>query len=459
MRDERTVGVVGMALSSGRLSALLAAQGLARAEFAALADAAGVIVARSPERFVGQRAPNWHAMAMANPPPATMTAQSLENVTVLVAPARLRAAPGWVVAVAKPHAVHTAGWQAPLQGLAFGAVGALALAALLAAWLARRLLRPVQALADGARAVVTAEGDGPALAVAAARSQVAEFETLRLCLAEADAALRHRAEAERQAAAALRASDAREQELRAEFLRVARVSEMGQMAATLAHELNQPLAALSNHLNGARRLLARDGEQAPPAAVRDALAQAAGAAVHAGKIVRRMLALAARGEAARRIEEPARLIEEASELALILAKHADVQVRLALDRQAPRVLADRVQIQQVVLNLMHNAIEAMAESGGERTLTVTLCGEGAERVAIAVADTGPGLPEEVRAELFAPFVTTKRDGLGIGLSVCRTIVEAHGGRIWAEPNPGGGTVFRLTLPAATETAAEDAGPG
>jgi signal transduction histidine kinase len=448
-REERTIGVVGMALSYGRLSALLAAQGLPPGEVASLADARGVIVARSPdpERSVGRQAPGWYAMAMANARPATMTAQSLEGETMLLASAWLRAAPGWVVAVATPHAAHVAGWRAPLQGLAFGAVGALTLAALLAAWLARRLLRPVEALAEGARAVVAAEHDGPALAAVAARSNVTEFETLRLGLAEAEAALRRRAEAERQAEAALRASAAREQTLRAEFLRLARVGEIGQMAATLAHELNQPLAALTNYLNGARRLLEQDGDRTRLAAARDALAQAAGASLRAGQIVRRMLALAARGEAVRRIEAPAALVEEASELALVLAGHAGVQVRLELDRQAPKILADRVQIRQVVLNLMHNAIEAMADSGGERRLTVTLEAEGAERVAIAVADTGPGLPEQVRAELFAPFMTTKRDGVGIGLSVCRTIVEAHGGRIRAEPNPGGGTVFRLTLPA------------
>jgi signal transduction histidine kinase len=449
-REQRTIGVVGMALSYGRLSALLAAQGLPPGDVASLADARGVIVARSrdPERSVGRHAPGWYAMAMANARPATMTAQPLEGETVLLASARLSAAPGWVVAVATPHAAHAADWQAPLQRLAVGAAGTLAFAALLAAWLARHLLDPVQALAEGARALAAAGRDDavPAAAVAA-RSPVAEFETLRLGLVEAEAALRRRAEAERQAEAALRASDARVRTLRAEFLRLGRVGEIWQMAAPLAHELNRPLAALADDLDGARRLLDQDGDRTRLAAARDALAQAAGASLRAGQIVRRMLALAVRGEAVRRIEAPAELVEEASQLALVLAGHAGVQVRLELDRQAPKVLADRAQIRQVVFHLMHTAIEAMADGGGERRLTVTLEAEGAERVAIAVADTGPGLPEQARAELFAPFVTTRHDDVGIGLSVCRTIVEAHGGRIRAEPNPGGGTVFRLTLPA------------
>jgi C4-dicarboxylate-specific signal transduction histidine kinase len=458
MRAGRVAWVVGMVLSPVRLSALLAAQRLSDGEFAALADARGILVARShrAEQFVGQPAQGWYQAVMADPQGAALKASSLEGEEVLLAAERLRAAPGWAVAVATPYAAHIANWRTPLQGLAFGAIAALTLAATLAVWLAQRLLRPVQALADGARAVA-AEGDSPALAVAAARSNVAEFETLRLCMADADAALRQRAAAERQTAAALHASELRERELRAEFLRVARVSEMGQMAATLAHELNQPLAAVTNYLNGARRLLERADDQPPLAAARHALTHAASASVRAGQIVRRMHGLAVRGETIRRIETPAGLIEEASELALILAKHAGVQVRLELDRTAPAVLVDRVQIQQALLNLMHNAIEAMGASDGERTLVVTLRGEEDGRVAIAVADTGPGLPDEVQAELFAPFVTTKPDGVGIGLSVSRTIVEAHGGRIWAEPNPGGGMVFRLTLPAAAATAMEDAG--
>ncbi len=130
------------------------------------------------------------------------------------------------------------------------------------------------------------------------------------------------------------------------------------------------------------------------------------------------------------------------------------------------MLADRVQVQQVLLNLMHNAIEAMAEQGesgggsggGGGMLTVTLRAAADGFVEIGVADTGPGLPPEVEADLFAPFVTTKPGGVGVGLSVCRTIVEGHGGRIWAEPNPGGGTVFRFTLPAAAAVERHESAP-
>ncbi|GGG45231.1 hypothetical protein GCM10010964_35790 [Caldovatus sediminis] len=463
-----TVWAVGVTLAPARLSALLAAQGLTDGAFAAVADARGIVVARSrdAERFIGRSAETWYAAAMADGGGAghVTRGRSLEHEEVLMATHRLWAAPGWAVIVAAPYAAHAASWRAPLRGLAVGGAAALALAAALATWLARRLLRPVEALALGARAVAMADGTGPDLAIAAPRSTVAEFEALRLGIADAEAALRRRAEAERRAAAALRESDRRMQELRSEFLRVARLSEMGQMAVTLAHELSQPLAASVNYINGARRLVERAAAEGDPQrdAALEALGRAAGEAVRAGQIIRRMRGLALRGEAEKRIEDPASLVEEANELAWILAKHAQVEVRLALDRLAPTVLADRIQIQQVLLNLMHNAIEAMEGQEAERRLTVSTrraAAAGAEQVEISVADTGPGLPEEVQAELFAPFVTTKPGGVGVGLSVCRTIVEAHGGRIWAEPNPGGGTVFRFTLPASGAAGGDDAESG
>ncbi len=478
VRDEggrRVIWAVGVTLPPPRLSALLAAHGLPEGAVATVVDAGGVLVARSRDaaRFVGRPAGTWYGTAIAEGGgPGTVTkGRSMEGETVLLASHWLRAAPGWAVLVAIPYAEHVASWMAPLRGFAVGAAVTLVLAASLAAWLARRLLRPVEALARGARSVAAAGGTGPDLAIAAPRSTVAEFEALRLGLADAEAALRQRAEAERRAAAALRESDRRVQELRAEFLRVARLSEMGQMAVTLAHELNQPLAASVNYINGARRLIERaaaegatgPGAGSPPyGAALEALGRAAGEAIRVGQVIRRMRGFAFRAEAEKQIVDPPSLVEEVNELALILARHAHVEVGLSLDPQVPPVLADRVQIQQVLLNLMHNAIEAMEGQQRERRLTVTVhAAAGADLVEFSVADTGPGLPDEVKAELFAPFVTTKPSGVGIGLSVCRTIVEAHGGRIWAEPNPGGGTVFRFTLPVATARATdgEGAAPG
>ncbi|MBX6742295.1 MAG: PAS domain S-box protein [Acetobacteraceae bacterium] len=252
----------------------------------------------------------------------------------------------------------------------------------------------------------------------------------------------------RRAEAALRESDRRMRELQAEFLHIARMSEIGQMATTLAHELNQPLAAVANYINGSRRLLdaAEPTEKLP--AVRQALAAAAQQAIHAGQIIRRMRSFVARGDTDKRIEELDELVQGAAELVSLPAKQRRVEVQLNLRPQGQRVLADRTQVQQVLVNLMHNAIEAMEESE-RRSLTVTAHPVEGEMVEIAVADTGPGIPPEIAADLFKPFNTTKRSGMGVGLSVCRTIVEAHGGRIQAEPNPGGGTVFRFTLPAVS----------
>jgi two-component system sensor kinase FixL len=237
---------------------------------------------------------------------------------------------------------------------------------------------------------------------------------------------------------------ARLQELQQELLLAARLRATGQMAAALAHELNQPLTAVANYLRGVLRLLER--EQADMARVREAIGLAAEQTLRAGEIIRRLRDFVARGEVNRRPERVSTLIEEASALALVGARERNVHVTLNVPTDLPLVLVERVPVEQVLLNLMRNAVEAMAETE-RRTLTVTAAASG-DHVTIGVADTGPGLSPEVAVQLFQPFVTTKPDGMGIGLSICRTIIEAHGGRIWAEANPGGGTVFRLTLPVA-----------
>ena len=237
---------------------------------------------------------------------------------------------------------------------------------------------------------------------------------------------------------------ARLQELQQELLLAARLRATGQMAAALAHELNQPLTAVANYLRGVLRLLER--EQADLARVREAVGLAAQQTLRAGEIIRRLRDFVARGEVDRRPERVNTLIEEASALALAGARERNVHVTLNVPSDLPMVLVERVPVEQVLLNLMRNAIEAMVNTE-RRDLTVTTEAAG-PHVTISVADTGPGLAPEVAVQLFQPFVTTKPDGMGIGLSICRTIIEAHGGRIWAEGNPGGGTVFRLTLPVA-----------
>jgi two-component system sensor kinase FixL len=158
----------------------------------------------------------------------------------------------------------------------------------------------------------------------------------------------------------------------------------------------------------------------------------------------------ARGEADKRHEELGRLIEETSALALVGTRERGVDVAFRLDTGLPQVLVDRIQIQQVLHNLMRNAVEALTDKAGAgcRTLLVSAVRAGPDAVEAAVADNGPGIAPEVAGRIFEPFVSAKPGGMGVGLSISRSIVEAHGGRLWAEPNPGGGTVFRLTLPVA-----------
>ncbi len=240
------------------------------------------------------------------------------------------------------------------------------------------------------------------------------------------------------------ATEARLQELQSELVHVSRLTAMGEMASALAHELNQPLSAIANFMNGSQRLLAEPSDD-NATQVKQALGRAADEAMRAGDIIRRLRDFVSRGESERRIESITKLIEEASALALVGSKDLGIKIRYRYDPLADMVLADRVQIQQVLLNLMRNATEAMRECARrELVLSSRLAPDSMAEV--AVADSGHGISKDVAAQLFKPFVTTKRDGMGVGLSISRTIIDAHGGHIWCEPNPGGGTVFKFTLP-------------
>ena len=237
-------------------------------------------------------------------------------------------------------------------------------------------------------------------------------------------------------------TEARLQDLQSELVHVSRLTALGEMASALAHELNQPLAAIANYLQGSGDLLAR--EPVPIDKVKGALGKASDQALRAGEIIRRLREFVARGETERSVESLSKLIEEASALALVGAKEHGVGVRYAMDPAVDLVLADRVQIQQVVLNLIRNAIDAMEDSPVRRLTIATRPAPG-EMAEIEVADTGPGISPEIASQLFQPFVTTKRTGMGVGLSISRTIVEAHGGRLWAESNKDGGATFHFTL--------------
>lgn len=240
-------------------------------------------------------------------------------------------------------------------------------------------------------------------------------------------------------------TEARMQEQQQELLHMARFTALGEMASTLAHEINQPLTAITNYLKGSRRLLEKSQDH-NASILRDAVEKAADQALRAGDVIRRLRDFVARGESERQVERLPALIEDASSLALVGAREADVRVTYELDPAAELVLTDRIQIQQVLLNLMRNAVEAM-QGQPRRELHIATAARLDGMAEVSVIDTGPGLVPEVSAQLFQPFVTTKKQGMGVGLSICRTIVESHGGHIWAEQAPGGGTAFRFTLRA------------
>ncbi|MDO1558594.1 PAS domain S-box protein [Brevundimonas sp. 2R-24] len=248
-------------------------------------------------------------------------------------------------------------------------------------------------------------------------------------------------------------TEARLHEMQDELVHVSRLTALGEMASALAHELNQPLTAIGNYLNGLRRTMERDRaltcEKAAPI-----LLKAADQAQRAGEIIRRLRNFVAKGEADKRLESLSKLVEEAVALAFVGGKELGVRLQVRLDPRRDRVLVDKVQIQQVLLNLIRNAMEAMAESD-RRELQIYSQAAGRGWVRLVVADTGPGLAPDVLEQLFQPFLTTKAHGLGVGLSICRTIIEAHGGRIEARNAAGGGARFELTLPLLEKDEEED----
>lgn len=235
-------------------------------------------------------------------------------------------------------------------------------------------------------------------------------------------------------------------ELQSELLHVSRLSAMGQMASALAHELNQPLTAIMNYVRAARRFM-EDGAGINPKAI-EAMDKAVAQTTRAGQIIRRLREFVEKGRTNQARDNLNKVVEEASALALVGARESGVKVIFSLSPSLPDVQVDRIQIQQVILNLIRNSIEAMAESEW-RELSIRTGVRGAE-AEVEIADTGSGLTAQVMAQLFQPFVTTKSQGMGLGLSISRSIIDAHGGRIWAEPGAAEGVTFRFTVPFAEQ---------
>jgi two-component system, LuxR family, sensor kinase FixL len=200
-------------------------------------------------------------------------------------------------------------------------------------------------------------------------------------------------------------------------------------------------------MKGSRRLMA--GSPDPnKSKIETALDRAAEQAIRAGQIIRRLRDFVARGESEKRIESLSKLVEEAGALGLAGAREQGVRLRFNLNPEYDLVLVDRVQIQQVLVNLFRNALEAMAHSP-QRELIASNAKVTDDMIEVAIFDTGPGIPDPVMPNLFQTFYTTKETGMGVGLSISRSIIEAHGGRMWAESNQAGGATFRFTLPAAS----------
>jgi PAS domain S-box-containing protein len=240
-------------------------------------------------------------------------------------------------------------------------------------------------------------------------------------------------------------ADLRLQKLQREFSHAARLTAASQMAAALAHELNQPLAAVVNSVNAAKRLLAV-GDRASLLIAQEVTDEAAEQALRANAIIHSLRQLVGRNETGRTREVLPAMIEEASALVLSSIAPLAVRLRFKFDDNARRVLVNRVQVQQVIVNLVRNAVEAMADQE-QREVTLTTSALDDETIEIAIADIGPGIPDELADRLFKPFVSSKHDGMGLGLSICRSIIEAHDGQLIAAPNPAGGTIFRFTLPS------------
>lgn len=239
------------------------------------------------------------------------------------------------------------------------------------------------------------------------------------------------------------------QELQGELLHVSRLSVMGQMTAAIAHELNQPLTAITNYVTGARRTLASmENKKDASACAQDMMEKAAIQTLRAGAIVKSLGDFVKKRASNRTLENLNKVVEEAIALGFVGAADSNVKLHLDLDSTLPPAMIDRIQIQQVLINLIRNSIEAMTsmELAERKQLSVTTTHEQPNFALMTISDTGPGLPAKVSKNLFRPLLTTKERGMGMGLAICRSIVDAHGGNIWTSPGSSHGTNFYVRLP-------------
>jgi signal transduction histidine kinase len=230
-----------------------------------------------------------------------------------------------------------------------------------------------------------------------------------------------------------------------------RITTMGQLTASIAHEVNQPIAAVVTNAQAALRWL--DMQPSDPEEVRQALDRIVRNGRRAGDVIGRIRALVAKAPPRKDRLDISDTIREVIALTRSELRSSGTSLQTQLADGLPLIRVDRIQLQQVMLNLILNAIEAMSRSDeGSRELLISTEEDGANGVRVAVRDWGPGLKPESLDRLFDAFYTTKPDGMGMGLSICRSIIEAHGGRVWATPNVPQGAVLQFTLPRQGETA-------
>jgi two-component system sensor histidine kinase DctS len=240
-----------------------------------------------------------------------------------------------------------------------------------------------------------------------------------------------------------------EEELRTRITHLTRVSTVGELASSIAHEVNQPLTAVATYAQACRRMI--EAGNLGTTEVLDVLSRISEEALRAGEIIHRLRDLVRKGRSNASECDLNQLLRDVEPLASVDARMHDVKLLMSLELGLPHVLADGIQIQQVVLNLIRNGIDAMEDTPfDERDLEVVTRSYEGRKALVSVTDHGCGLPEIAEEDLFEPFFTTKKSGMGMGLSVSRSIVVSHGGRLWFSRNPEGGTTFSFTVPFASE---------
>ncbi len=232
---------------------------------------------------------------------------------------------------------------------------------------------------------------------------------------------------------------------RDELHHVGRISAMGELASALAHEVNQPLTAIINFAGAAQRVLENEQEDAIEKATKF-IVNAADEALRAGEIIRRLRSFVEMTETERRAQDIVVPIKEAVQLSLFGEQSKAIEITWDVDERLPQVLIDRIQIQQVFQNIIRNASDVLADQPGEKRIKLEIKRLDGNTLKASVEDNGPGLDASVKERLFMPFVTSKKNGMGIGLSISRNIIEAHGGKIYAEQAAPKGTRFCVILP-------------